>query len=430
MNLAGLDFENIPPFSMPTRFFILATSFGIVSALIIAAGGQDMWLSRWHPATLALTHSLVVGLISTTICGSLLQLLPVLGGKSLPRIKLIAGATLLGLTIGTLLLITAFFFSEVSFFKPALLFLSVVFFGFLGIILWLIKQRNRESVSINTMRLGFVAMLVVVIIACLMLADYFLGTQFNLAKQLTDNHAGWGLIGWISLMIIGVSFQVLPMFHVAPAFPHWCTKYLPVTLFSLLIADQLFSSFITSALIKITLAIYAITALRCLYLRKRKISDTSVTCWQIALTVLAAGSLFSLIPDSDLLFIRLGGSPLTLAALFIYGWVISVIMAMLIKIVPFLAYLHLQRLCGYHVTAFTLLPNVHQLLSKSRMQWLLYCHCATMISLLSTLLLPQSYPLLALVMFVQFSYLLYLIIQISRSYKRIAIEINTAIENS
>lgn len=430
MNLAGLDFENIPPFSVPTRFFIVATIFGIVSALVIAVAGEDLWLSRWHPATLALTHSLVIGLISTTICGALLQLLPVLGGKSLPKVKLIAGVTLFGLSVGTLLLMTAFFFSEVSLFKPALLFLSLVFSGFLGIILWLIKQRSNDNVSINTMRLGFFAMLVVVIIACLMLADYFLGTQFNLAKQLTDNHAGWGLIGWVSLMIIGVSFQVLPMFHVAPAFPHWCTKYLPVILFSLLVADLLLSSPITAVLIKITLAIYALTALRCLYLRKRKISDTSVTCWQIALTVLAASSLFSLIPDSYLLLTRLGLSPLTLAALFIFGWVISVIMAMLIKIVPFLAYLHLQRLCGYHVAAFSLLPNVHQLLSKSRMQWLLYCHCATMISLLCTLFLPQSYPLLALVMFVQFGYLLYLIFQITRSYGRIATEINAAIHQS
>lgn len=430
MNITGLDFDNIPPFSVPTRFFIVATIFGIVSALIIAVSGEDLWLSRWHPATLALTHSLVVGLISTIICGSLLQLLPVLGGKSLPRVKLIAGATLLGLAIGSLLLITAFFFSDVWLFQPALLFLSLVFFGFLGIILWLIRQRSRDSLSINTMRLGFFAMLVVVILAGLMLADYFIGTQFNIAKQLTDNHAGWGLIGWVSLMIIGVSFQVLPMFHVAPAFPLWCTKYLPATLFSLLIADQLFSSHFISVLMKITLAVYAITALRCLHLRKRKISDTSVTCWQIALTVLVACSLFSLVPDSDLLLIRLGLSPLTFAALFIYGWVVSVIMAMLIKIVPFLAYLHLQRLCGYHVAAFTLLPNVHQLLSKIQMQWLIYSHCLTIISLICVLAFPQYYPLLALAMAIQFGYLLYLIFQISWSYGRIETEINAAIHQS
>lgn len=453
MNLAGLDFDKIPPFSVPVRFFFAATWFAFVSAFIIVMAGDTLWLSRWHPATLALTHAVVIGVISMIMCGAILQLLPVLAGKSLPHVQLVAMLTLFGLGLGTLFLVGAFWFSAPPLFKSALVLLSGVFVSFFCALLWVIKQRSKNSFSVNTLRLGFVAILIVVVIAGLMLADYLFGSQFNVTKQLTDNHASWGLIGWVSLVIMGVSFQVLPMFHVAPAFPVWSTKYLPATLFSLLIFNLALSFMmqaflmppavvdgigqnlfliqnICTALLKLCLAVYALIALKSLYQRKRKISDTSVTCWQIALSSLLVCSLFSLLPAHETLLAELGWSPLSLAALFIYGWVISVIMAMIIKIVPFLAYLHLQRQCGYHLQAFALLPNVHQLLSKKRMQYLLYCHAASLLSLILTLIQPSFYLLLATMLIVQFGYLFILLFQVSQRYHKLTEEINILIHTN
>jgi len=128
----------------------------------------------------------------------------------------------------------------------------------------------------------------------------------------------------------------------------------------------------------------------------------------------------------DLLF-RLGWSPLTLASVFIYGWVLSVIMAMIIKIVPFLAYLHLQRQCGFHMQAFALLPNMHTLLSKQRMQVLMYSHVFSLITLLMTLYNPAYYGLLALAIILQFGYLLGLMLGVSYRYHVIAKEIDVAL---
>ncbi|WP_293136096.1 hypothetical protein [Moritella sp.] len=108
MNLAGLDFDNIPAFSVPMRFFLAAPVFAFISALIIAFAGESLWLTRWHPATLALTHAMVLGIISMIMCGAILQLLPVLAGKSLPHVKLISTLTLVTMSLGTLSLITAF----------------------------------------------------------------------------------------------------------------------------------------------------------------------------------------------------------------------------------------------------------------------------------------------------------------------------------
>jgi len=457
MNLAGLDFERIPKFSIPMRFFFAAPLFAFISALIIAFAGESMWLTRWHPATLTVTHAIVIGIISMIMCGAILQLLPVLAGKSLPQVSLISTLTLVSISMGTLSLMTAFLASMFGlnsdlFFSLAGGAFTLGFGGFIGTILWLIRQRNNVSVSINAMRLGFIAVLIVGIIASLLLADYLFVGQFNITKKLTDSHASWGLIGWVSLVIIGVSFQVLPMFHVAPAFPVWCTRYLPVFLFSVLLLHTLLTFVITQltltntvilqvalsicvSLLKLGLIAYAITAMHCLFKRKRKIKDTSVRCWFIALSCLLFCCTVSLVMSvitiadpaaGDLLF-RLGWSPLTLASVFIYGWVLSVIMAMIIKIIPFLAYLHLQRQCGFHMQAFALLPNMHTLLSKQRMQVLMYSHVFSLITLFMTLYNPAYYGLLALAIIVQFGYLLGLMLGVSYRYHVIAKEIDVAL---
>lgn len=453
MNLAGLDFEKIPEFSVPMRFFFAAPIFALISALIIAFTGESMWLTRWHPATLAVTHAIVLGIISMIMCGAILQLLPVLAGKSFPKVKLISTLTLVMMSTGTLSLITAFLASMFGFSNGFFFTLSGMSFtlglgGFICGILWLIRQRSQASISINTMRLGVIAMLVVGVIASLLLADYLFASQFNITKQLTDSHASWGLIGWVSLVIIGVSFQVLPMFHVAPAFPLWSSRYLPGFLFIALLLYTLLTlgitqlTFINTAvwqiaqsicigLLKLGLMVYAMTAMNCLFRRKRKISDTSVTCWFIALSCLllccAISFVMSLVPGAEDLLFRLGWSPLTLASVFIYGWILSVIMAMIIKIVPFLAYLHLQRQCGFHMQAFALLPNMHELLSKSRMQYLLYSHVFSLMTLLLTLHSLAYYWLLSLAIIGQFGYLFWLMVNVSCQYRNIAKAIDEAL---
>jgi hypothetical protein len=428
MNLNGLNFDHIPPFNVPSRFFVAASLFGLLCALIVATSGGDIWQSRWHPATLALTHAAVLGVISSSICGALFQLLPVLGGVALPQVTRVSAAVLIGLAGGTLLLVGGFYFSFHSLMWPAVLMLASVLTAYSTMILWQLKQQLTSNQSIKTIKFSLMSLLVLVVFGVIMLADYLLGTQYNSLKLLTDNHATWGLIGWVSLMIIGVSFQVLPMFHVAPAFGQWCTRGLPLTLITTLLLSGIamifnseVSQFLLTQLIKIILIIYGVTALKLLAKRKRKISDPSVSLWQVALTTLVVICLFSLI---GVFYSDISIAPLAMAALFIFGWIISVIMAMSIKIMPFLAYLNLQQLCGHNFEAFSLLPNVHQLLSKTQMNRLMVCHLVSMALLIVTLVVPAYYYLFALALTIQFGYLLVLLNKINSQFYKIKKAIN------
>lgn len=432
MNLNGLNFDSIPPFEVPSRFFITAPLFGMLCAIIIGISGDELWLSRWHPSTLALTHALVLGFISNIMCGAMFQLLPVLGGIAIAGVKKIATAVLIGLSGGTLLLVAGFLFGNNLLFYPAYALLASVFVAFIFSILRQFSRHHSNSESIKVMRFGFIAMLIVVALAALLLLDYLVGTGFNNNKLLTDSHAAWGLVGWISLMIIGVSFQVLPMFHVAPSFPRWSTIWLPRMLALILVLNLIltvggvfWAQFILTQLTKIILIIYGVTAWRLLTLRKRKISDISVTCWKIALTSLIVSCLLSLATTlSDSLYV----SPLIIAGVFIFGWIISVIMAMIIKIMPFIAYLHLQQQCGCNFDAFNLLPNVHQLLSKQKMQRLLFCHLASLVALLAVLAAPQYYYLLTASLLAQFGYLLFLVLGVNSKYQKTRLAITALIK--
>lgn len=443
MNLAGLDFDNIPPFAVPMRFYVTACLFGLVTSIFIFISGESIWLTRWHPSTLALTHLVALGIISMIMCGSLLQMLPVLAGVVFPFANITGGLTLLALSGATIMLAIGFYLSEFLLLKLALALFILVIAGFIGTVLWLIRYRLKASFSINTMRLALISLIVLLLIAGFMLADYFFSTQFNLTKELTDSHASWGLVGWVTLMIIGVSFQVLPMFHVAPSFPTWCERYLPLTLFVSLCAQLIFAIVLPLMsvsqttqfvlvnanvyIIQLLLFVYAATGVISLLKRKRKIADVSVNLWLVAFSLLAVCMVIVIVPGIEGLLLQYGFSAIGLASLFIFGWIMSVIMAMLLKIAPFLAYLHLQKQCGLSMTAFTLLPNMHEILAKKWMRYLLVSHAISLLALCLTIFNPQFYWLFSMAVGGQFTYLLILLVSIMMKYRRLSLAISQTI---
>lgn len=404
------------------RFFIAASFFGIVCAIIIGLGGQELWFSRWHPATLALTHALVIGVFSIVMCGALLQLISVLGGQSITHVRLISTITLAGLSSGTIALVSGFMTGQPWLIGSAFIFIVSSISLLLFALLVSIGHTSKQQHSLKAIRLAIASVLLVLLIASLLVSDHFLSGSFNQTKQLTNSHAGLGLVGWVSLLIMGVSFQVLPMFYVAQPFPHWAQRQLPLVLFSALIIRALLSLITDNfsvlntidTVIKLSLVVYALVAAKVIYTRKRKIPDIAITFWYIALSSLILCMLLS--------FSSLAPS-LLLATLFCAGWVLSIILAMLIKIAPFLAYIHLQRQCGCNFKAFELLPNMHQLLSKTNVKVLFFCHCTSLALLTITQLYKPAYLILSASVAIEFCYLAGILFSVSRQYKKVSKEI-------
>jgi hypothetical protein len=192
------------------------------------------------------------------------------------------------------------------------------------------------------------------------------GGAFTAYGELAALHPLWGLYGWMALLVMGVAYQVVPMFQLTPNYPRTLTAALTGTLFGLL-ALRRAASFLpaapasaltlaSDALLAAGIALFALVTLRLQNARKRKVSDTTLLFWRIGMAqALLCAALWLALPwlapeNGERARLLLGIAALP-------GAIVAVINGMLYKIVPFLAWFHLQaRYAGRGVV-----PNMKQL---------------------------------------------------------------------
>jgi hypothetical protein len=223
---------------------------------------------------------------------------------------------------------------------------------------------------------------------------------------------------------MGISFQVIPMFQVTPDYPSRLTRFIPLVIFTglLLLALVQGPLAITGLIIIMGVAvlIYAGFSLRLLQHRKRRLVDVSVRFWQLGLSCLIlAVLLFWLV----FLLPGVAGSAmpparglLLLGVLMIPGFACSIIMGMLQKIVPFLAFLHLQRSCSANIRAIRSLPNMHGFISPARSLWLLRFHAVAIAAMLGAVIYGPLTVVAGLALLLDFGWLAFLMIHAALLY--------------
>jgi hypothetical protein len=427
MNMHGLSFNALPPIDLPFRFFLTAPIFIILCALLILFSGETLWVSRWQPDMLALTHGFTLGFLTMVMMGALLQLLPVIGGVGIAKPRLVVGVCHSTLVIGTLCLMANFIWSSALLAISSLIFLvcsiGVYFFAFA----WVLVQRLSQGDSIIGFRFAMIALLAVLLLGIGLLSQRIgLISINNFGKMLTNNHALFGLAGWGSLLIISVSFQVIPMFHVAPSFPKVISRYLPSSLFFLLVL-AVFKPVFTMPFIVLIHGVFALSLLLVISKRKRKIPDSTIRFWQLAAVTLIGLNVFYFIPNKYLSPLVSQQKTLLITAIYLYFYLMAVIQGMLLKILPFLSYTHLQQKCFINFSAMQAIPHMHEFLHKKHGQWLFYLHIITGSILFYTLVIPSTYWLLSLLLLIEFSWLLYLMVKTMRLYFLTRTKINLSV---
>jgi hypothetical protein len=157
-----LSFEQAPPLSIPLRFFLTAPLFATAAAILLLWVGQGALVSRWSPVTLVLTHLLTLGFMAMSMVGALLQILPVVAGADVPRVRVTAGIVHVLLTLGTITLCAAFSESSPGLFKLAILFLLSGFLWLLMACLIAVFGSSAEGVTLKVIRLALVGLAVTV----------------------------------------------------------------------------------------------------------------------------------------------------------------------------------------------------------------------------------------------------------------------------
>ena len=401
MSYSNLSIDQAPSIGTPARFFVTAPLFGILAIIALFIQGPDILQQRWLPQTLAITHLFTLGFISMTMMGALFQLLPVLAGARVYRAaataKLVHGLVGTGLPLFTL----GLYSSQPLLIRGGLLLLLPGLLLFLlSVSISLLQARSRHA-SVSGMRLAVMSLWISTAIG-LTLA---LGHAFDampLLRQFTDLHLAWAAIGWVSTLIISIAYQVIPMFQVTREYPQVVRRYLTRLLFFLLLLwsalrimgldDDRLNYALLVLLCLLFMAFIGIT-LQLLLQRKKRLADASLYFWMFGLLMLAASLLL-------LLYAQLGHTALLIpvAILFLLGFVLSIINAMVYKILPFLVWLHLHQQHALPRKVEREIPSMNEIIPPKNTVYQLYLHMAGVTCLLLAVFYPSIffYPALVL----------------------------------
>ena len=349
---AGLSFEQAPPFSLPLRFFLTAPLFLLAAAGLIVLS-PDALASRWTPQALALTHALTLGFLAMAMLGALMQMLPVAAGSPLPAPRFVAEFSHVLLTLGTVALMTGFLTAEPTAFIIGIALLGAGFMIFLAAAA-ISLARAVPSVTVSGLRLALLCLGLTLLIG-LVLAQLRAGWGVPPSVVVTAAaHAAFGLLGWILLLVIGVAYQVVPMFQITPPYPPRLARGLAGALFALLVihaAAPLFAP-VVGTLVDAGIAggilLFALATLSLQSRQRRKLPDVTLDFWRLGMASLIACVLVWLVAQFWPAWANSDTYPLLLGVLFIGGFAVSVVSGMLYKIVPFLAWFHLQAQLQAH----------------------------------------------------------------------------------
>jgi hypothetical protein len=336
----GLALDQAPPFHIPARFFLTAPVFAILAGLLLAWEGSSLLASRWMPAALAATHLITLGYLGQAMCGALLQMLPVVVGAPVPQVRWVGPLTQALLALGTLSLAWGLWGGgPLSLGMGA----SVAGLGFLMFLipvsLALVGAQGEPGTRL-AMRAAALALVITVILG-LVLTGALLGwVPLSDLIPWVDAHATWGLLGWVGVLILGVAMQVLPLFYVTPPYPLLARFWLaPLLLLGIILAslagilgwdrgarlalEATALGFVFFALLTISLVVKR---------GRRRLDPTLLYWWSAMLAIGGAALAWAL------------GAPATLTGILLMaGPGLGLPAGMMFKILPFLAWFHLQH---------------------------------------------------------------------------------------
>lgn len=354
MNPTGLSLEQAPPISVPLRFFLSAPLFAILAAILLAWHGPAMFASRWSAPLLATTHLITLGFLGLTMLGALLQMLPVVAGTPVRNPVRVASLTHSLVTAGILLLAAGLALSATLLIKIAMLLLGGGLAYFALTVMTTLSRAMPGNATVIAMRLAVLALGITMVLGLVLASNHAWGWWLAVRMPFTNLHIAWGFIGWIGMLVIGVAFQVVPMFQLTPQYPGHIRTWLAIAVFILLVmwsaalllnngADSLLQQS-ASMLLAAAGSLFGIATLWVQYKRRRKLPDTTLSYWRFGMLSLLAAAVIWLAGQIYPAFGATDRFSVLLGTLMFTGFAMSVVNGMLYKIVPFLIWFHLQSL--------------------------------------------------------------------------------------
>lgn len=369
MDFDGLSVDQAPPISAPLRFFLSAPLFAILAGVLILFSDALTLSNRSSIETIVITHAITIGFLAFVMFGALVQMLPVLAGVRIPKVDIVSKVSYTFLLFGTLGMIFGLWFNLS---KIILLASFLLTSGFLILIISMLLAFRRVinvTASIRAMITSLFFALFITLIGAHLLASYGVEKFSAVHHVLSNVHSVWAIFGFGGILIIGVSFHILPMFYVAPKFKKFCKKSVVILITTGLLLWLFLNLYFTSYSIvaKIWVALFfwafATTVYLKLNARRRKVSDITIWYWKSATVFMTLGAFAWSINDFldekyiVIVSILIGG-----------GFIFSIMTGMLYKIVPFLVWFHLNA------KGYMSIPTMNDMIDKrlSKAQFVLF----------------------------------------------------------
>lgn len=382
MQPAGLNLQQAPPLSVPFRFFVTGPLFGVLAAMLMVWSGEDIFSSRWAPVTLGVVHLLTLGFMTMAMQGAMFQMLPVLAGAPVPHPRLMASIVHALMVLGTLFLATGFVFSYPMLTGAAVALLGLGVGLFVATTLLVLLLASNVTVTMFSIGLATLALGVTLGLGLTLGASRTWGMALPYIA-LRDLHPVWGLLGWTGLLVAGVAYQVVPMFQMTQNYPRWLSRWFAITvcvvlaLMSATRANEgewaVWMSLTLLLIVATAVLTFAAITLNLQRKRRRRLPDATLDFWRTGMICVAMASLLWV--SQQFFILSFQQADVLIGVLAIFGGAMSLISGMLCKIVPFLAWFHLQGHLGVGVT----LPNVKTLLPEKMQRLQLRTHLGALV---------------------------------------------------
>ena len=391
---ARISTAQSPPLGLVAPFFLIAPLGLIAGGLLIASHDAAAFIAINHPHTVAITHAVILGWLTTTIMGATYQLGPVVLGGQLLSVPL--GRVHLILHAGSVAwFIWSLFYWERLAMVGAATGLVISFLLYLVNAGTAVKRGNRWTLSRAYVAVALGFLVVTAAFGALWVGSHYEG-WFVITPGKLSAHAHLGLVGWLAVMVMGVSYQLVPLFSVVNrAKPRFGWAALALTVGSLvLFAAVIFTD--PPAALRVPAAmllaagplLWAADILRLLRARSRRKLDIQGRATLLSLAFLALTAVLGVTAAS--------GTPLVsdreparlllaYAAAGIFGFAGSPLIGNSYKVLPFLIWFHRYRVLVGHSPV----PLVDDIYSSHAAHAVLGLHTLAVLTLIAAALLGQ-----------------------------------------
>ncbi|MCW8887763.1 MAG: hypothetical protein OQK25_01740, partial [Gammaproteobacteria bacterium] len=288
MNVAFLSLAQSPPLSVPLRFFLTAPLFGIAAGMLLLFTDAEILSNRWSIDTLLMVHMITLGVVSMVMIGALQHLLPVLMGVVIPGADLVSRLLHFLWTVGTLLLLMGMAQQQPTLTGSGVALLAIAILLFVTMILYALLRSDSKHGTLTAIAGSVISLLLTLLLMLWILNSS--GWNAPVAHPLTNLHMSWGLLGWFLLLLIGIAYQVVPMFQITPEFSLSVRRTLAPTIFVALLIwsgseffQKVWIGWLAVAGLVVALGLFAVILLWLQQQRKRRLPDVTLNYWRISM---------------------------------------------------------------------------------------------------------------------------------------------------